>query len=240
MQTSDELRAEVCGQTQRHLTEISGFSGWFHRAMVDDLLRLAAAARAAGFELAVASSFRNFERQQLIWSDKVAGRRPVLDSHGCPLCVAQLSAEELLWAILRWSALPGASRHHWGTDLDVYDSAAVDKDYRVQLVPEEYSGNGPFAPFTAWLDQRIATGESFGFGKPYAVDCGGVAPEPWHISYLPQAALYEACCSADVLLDLWRATELPLLAEVEANLPTIMQRYVAVATASHARDSYNV
>lgn len=231
MQMSDELRAEVCGQTQCHLTEISGFPGLFHRAMVDDLLRLTAAARAAGFELAVASSFRSFERQQAIWADKVAGRRSVLDSSGCPLCIEQLSAEELLWAILRWSALPGASRHHWGTDLDIYDSAAVDQNYRLQLVPEEYSGNGPFAAFTDWLDKRIAAGESFGFGKPYAIDRGGIAPEPWHISYLPQAAVYEAYCNADVLLDLWRTTELPLLAEVEANLETIMQRYLRPAAA---------
>ena len=36
-------------------------------------------------------------------------------------------------AILLWSALPGASRHHWGTDFDVFDRAAVPPDYRAAV-----------------------------------------------------------------------------------------------------------
>ena len=39
---------------------------------------------------------------------------------------------------MRWSAIPGSSRHHWGTDLDVYDAAAVTPDYQVQLTPQEW------------------------------------------------------------------------------------------------------
>ncbi len=222
----DGMRAELCGQTEQHLTTVDGLSGCYHRAMVDDLQRLIAAARHEGFSLAVASSFRSFDRQLTIWSDKVAGRRAVLDSDGCPLCVEQLSEEDLLWAILRWSALPGASRHHWGTDLDVYDAAAVEQDYQLQLIPEEYTGTGPFAAFTAWLDQRIAQGRAFGFFKPYAVDMGGIAPEPWHISYQPQAIKYSAHCNAETLLPLWRDAKLPLLAQVEANVDTIMRRFI--------------
>ncbi|MCZ8486094.1 D-alanyl-D-alanine carboxypeptidase family protein [Vibrio lentus] len=30
------------------------------------------------------------------------------------------SEQQKLSAILRWSALPGASRHHWGCDFDVF------------------------------------------------------------------------------------------------------------------------
>ena len=37
--------------------------------------------------------------------------------------------------ILEWSALPGASRHHWGSEFDVFDLAALPEGYRVQLLP---------------------------------------------------------------------------------------------------------
>ena len=38
---------------------------------------------------------------------------------------APLAPDALIETILLWSALPGGSRHHWGTDVDVFDAAAV-------------------------------------------------------------------------------------------------------------------
>ena len=75
--------------------------------------------------------------------------------------------------------LPGGSRHHWGTDVDVIDAAALPPDYRVQLVPEEYAPGGVFERLTPWLDANMAR---FGFYRPYATGHGGarrraVAPE---------------------------------------------------------------
>jgi hypothetical protein len=49
---------------------------------------------------------------------------PLLDAHNQPLDALQLGETERLHAILHWSALPGTSRHHWGTDLDIYDPTA--------------------------------------------------------------------------------------------------------------------
>jgi len=52
-------------------------------------------------------------RQAEIWNAKAAGLRPVLDANEQPIDTGTLSERELVFAILRWSALPGASRHHW-------------------------------------------------------------------------------------------------------------------------------
>ncbi|MDX1734889.1 MAG: M15 family metallopeptidase, partial [Halioglobus sp.] len=94
-------------------------------------------AASAGFDLAIASSFRSFSRQLAIWNGKAAGRRPVLDDSGDEVQVRALEPGQLLRAILRFSAIPGASRHHWGTDMDVFDGSAMPEDYQLQLSPRE-------------------------------------------------------------------------------------------------------
>jgi LAS superfamily LD-carboxypeptidase LdcB len=227
----DGLWNQACGRTESHLIVIDGLAGRYHCEMASNLQELMAAARVQGFELAVASGYRSFERQLAIWQGKASGERPVLDSHGQPLVIDQLTDEELMWAILRWSALPGASRHHWGTDIDVYDRAAVSAGYRLQLIPEEYEGQGPFAEFSRWLGERIEHQQAFGFYRPYAEDCGGVAPEPWHLSYAPQAQHYQGLLTPDRLLALWRQVDLPLLPQVEANIDEIVSRFILVPVA---------
>lgn len=204
-----------------------------HRAVVPAWQALVADARAAGFDPAIASGFRNYQRQLLIWNGKACGERAVLDSTGQPLDVAALDEWALVQAILRWSALPGASRHHWGTDIDVYDRAAVDAAYAVQLTPDEVADDGPFGAFHRWLDERIERGESHGFFRPYAADTGGVAPERWHLSYAPMALYYQRYMSAERL---WTALDMPGLALrgcVEQHWPEIFERFIQVAPATY-------
>lgn len=99
---------------------------------------LQVAAAHAGFNLQAASSWRSFERQLAIWNGKWRGERPLLDANSQPIDALQLSDEERLHAILRWSALPGTSRHHWGTDLDIYDPDCMPADTKLALEPWEY------------------------------------------------------------------------------------------------------
>ena len=82
-----------------------------------------AAAAADGIDLVAFSSFRDFDRQLAIWNGKFRGERPMQDRAGRPLDALALTPAERVAAILWWSALPGASRHHWGTDIDVMDAA---------------------------------------------------------------------------------------------------------------------
>lgn len=191
-------------------------------------LSLCSSAREAGFDIAVASSYRSVERQCLIWNEKLTGVRPVLDLQGNPLDIFRLNEYDTVMAILRWSALPGTSRHHWGTDLDIYDRAAVPDDYRVQLTCEECEGSGPFAAFHAWFDQCLARGETFGFYRPYAVDRGGVAPEPWHISYAPLAARFSRQLNKDALRALIAGLDIGAKVTVLAHFDEIYQRFMVV------------
>ena len=55
--------------------------------------------------------------------------------------------------------------------------------------PAEYLAGGPFHRLTTWLDAHM---HAFGFFRPYTTDRGGVAPEPWHLSYAPVASRAQA------------------------------------------------
>jgi len=170
-----------------------------HSDTLFGLRQLIKDAGAAGFDVRVASGFRSFERQLLIWNDKCLGKRPVMSREGEPLNVDVLSASEKVNAICRWSALPGASRHHWGTDIDIYDASALPDDYQLQLHPDEYGKNGIFAPMIEWLDEYLLLPSSPQFFRPYDIDGEGIGAEPWHLSYRPVADLYEQHLSVDVL-----------------------------------------
>lgn len=225
--------AQLTGREQSHLVELS----CGHRlqpVVASAFAALQADALHAGFELAIASSFRSYSRQLAIWNGKASGQRGIHDDAGHPVVIDQLAPEEQLRAILRYSALPGSSRHHWGTDLDVYDAGAIGSDYQLELSPSEVAPGGIFDPLHCWLDRRMAAGESRGFYRPYGADRGGVAPERWHLSYAPLAANCESRLTAQLLLDCWdscKADEPPLLLgeEVTAMLSQIVSDYVSVA-----------
>ena len=142
------------------------------------------------------------------------------------LDITVMSEKELAFAILRWSALPGASRHHWGTDLDVFDAAARPEGYEIELVPEEVNPGGIFGPLHEWLDMRIDAGEAFGFFRPYESDRNGVAPERWHLSCAPVAEMYERQFKIDILADTIRGSTIELKETVLAHLAEIYQRFV--------------
>lgn len=199
-----------------------------HRGVIEPLTQLTAAAEQAGFSLRVASGYRSFERQRAIWAAKASGERPVLDERGRPLNIERLDELELTLAILRWSALPGASRHHWGTDMDVYDASALPRGATLHLTREECDTGGPMHRFHQWLTGFLASEANPGFYRPYEVDRGGVAPEPWHLSFAPIANRYARALTVDVLSDHLRGASLPLQTTVEAHLPALFERYVRV------------
>ena len=95
---------------------------------------LAERAAAEGHDLRIASAFRGYDRQVRIVNDKWRGLRSVTDADGQIL--ERTSQTDVAWlsTILRFSALPGTSRHHWGTDLDIWDAAAVSEGLSAQFV----------------------------------------------------------------------------------------------------------
>ena len=198
-------------------------------AAAEACARLAADARASGFKLSIASGYRSFERQLAIFNAKAAGERPVLDQRDCPVDLEALDTDARIDAILRYSALPGGSRHHWGTEIDVFDTACLPPDYRVALSEAEVAPGGLFDPLHCWLDERIAAGQSHGFYRPYDVDRGGVAPERWHLSFAPLAHDYERLVDADLLQRCWNASCADTLCwreALQARLPELGERYL--------------
>ena len=132
---------------------------------------------------------------------------------------------EIVYAILRWSALPGASRHHWGSDMGVYDISRMPEDYKVQLVPQESEPGGPFYDFHLWLDDNL---KHFNFFRPYAHDLGGIAPERWHLSYAPISHEYQQALTFELLEETISNADIELKPIILKELPEIYQRFINI------------
>jgi len=213
----------LTGRSRAHIVDVPDPRCGLHRDVVAPFLALRSSAKSDGIDLMPASSFRDFDRQLAIWNGKCRGSRALLDAQGNPLDARALDEDALVDAILVWSALPGASRHHWGTDLDVFDAAAAPPGYRVRLVTEEYATGGVFEKLGRWLDANAAR---HGFFRPYAVFRGGSRPEPWHLSHAPVAGAALEQFSAGMLQQALEASSLEAMAAVRRRLPDLFARYV--------------
>ena len=138
----------------------------------DDFLKMKKAAYSEGIDLKVISSYRSFERQEIIWERKYM--RYTEDDSMPPL--------KAIDKIIEYSTVPGTSRHHWGTDIDIVDGyRKVEGDV---LVPEKFGSGGPYADFKKWMDENS---KEFGFFLVYTDEPKrrGFKYEPWHYSYAP-------------------------------------------------------
>lgn len=220
--------AQLTGRSRTHLVDLAGEGGMLHPAAAAAFGELKAAAARAGIALRAVSTFRDFERQLLLWNEKFAGRRPVLDRDARPLDVSQMSDEQIVRAILHWSALPGASRHHWGTEIDVIDERAQPSGGPVGLLPAEFAPGGPYARLDGWVAEHAAR---FGFFRPYDADRGGVQPEPWHLSYAPVADRALRALTPAVLADALVGVRIEGSEVIARELATIHVRYVCAIAA---------
>ena len=187
---------ELTGRARTHIIDIEQPTCALHFEAVTSFLAMRDAARRDGIDLRAASSYRDYDRQLTLWNRKWRGERPLYARDGRPLDHARLSEPQLVDAILAWSAIPGGSRHHWGTDVDLIDAAAMPEGYQVQLLPSEYAQDGVFARLTSWLDRHMT---GFGFFRPYGSDRGGSGVEPCHLSYAPIASEAMEALSLSVL-----------------------------------------
>ena len=137
--------------------------------------RMHAAARADGVVLTIVSATRNFNRQKSIWEAKWTGSRRVDGGENLAQTTPDPAARAL--RILNWSSMPGTSRHHWGTDIDL------------NALNNDYFATGQGLRVYEWL---VANGPTFGFCQPYSPKghggrAHGYNEEKWHWSYLPLA-----------------------------------------------------
>src|SRR5690606_10963489 len=129
------------------------------------------AAKESGFNIHVISSYRSYIHQNGIWERKYKSYR----SQG-------LSHQKTIEKIIEYSTIPGTSRHHWGTDLDIIDSTRGIPSNPLSEV--HFNEGGRMHKFKIWLDENA---EKFGFYLVYTnvTDRKGFAYEPWHFSYKP-------------------------------------------------------
>lgn len=209
MINSPSLSQILCGKSREHIVPLPNPFSDLHALQADavrDFLCLQQAAKQAGFNLQPASSYRDFERQKMIWNGKFCGERKVHDDQGNPCDIQHLDDWQKCRAILRWSAVPGASRHHWGTEIDIFDPDLLPQGQTLQLEPWEYQTGGYFQRLTNWL---IANAENYGFYFPFMDrEDKKIGVEPWHLSYFPIAEHYERLFSAEMLQQAWENEEI--------------------------------
>ncbi len=220
------LKNEITGQTKDHLLWSEEDKTYIHKDVFPKLQQLKRISQSNGIELGILSGFRSFEAQKVIVEKKIDGTRPIFDDHGKTKNPKDLSPPELLESILRWSALPGFSRHHWGTDFDIYDKSTLPHGYQVQLVPEEYQKRGPFFKLNEWINEIISQEKNTSFFLPYKEDLGGVAQEPWHISFSTLTPQYENNLTYNFFINFIESKEIPLKSVILDRAPEIYNRFI--------------
>lgn len=135
-----------------------------------------AAAKKDGIELKIISAFRSFNYQKWLWERKWTGAAKV---NGKDLSKSIPDKNKRALEILKYSSMPGTSRHHWGTDIDIY--SLTNSDFETGKGLEIYN----------WLSKNAS---KYGFYKAYT-EFGenrksGYLEEKWHWSYKPKSANY--------------------------------------------------
>jgi LAS superfamily LD-carboxypeptidase LdcB len=174
----------LTGRRTQHLSKIELQNGTFllQADLHKDFYSWQKNLQPFGLELAIASAHRSFERQLLIWNEKIEGKRPLYNKEGQQITAKELSDKELLNAVLLWSHIPGCSRHHWGTDLDVYDESKYAEHEKLDLSSKEYSQGGKNFLLTKKTEQLIWT-QKCSFFKPYEHAGPFIQQELWHYSH---------------------------------------------------------
>ncbi|MDN3724552.1 M15 family metallopeptidase [Aequorivita sp. SDUM287046] len=147
------------------------YTSKLHKSAKEAFQKMKAAAAKENINIEVVSAYRSFQRQKEIFE----GKYKKFTAEG-------LSPEKSLAKIIEYSTIPGTSRHHWGTDIDIIDANAP-RPANV-LMPEHFHGSGPFCKLKMWLNDNA---EKFDFFEVYT-DNGnrkGFKYEPWHFSYAP-------------------------------------------------------
>lgn len=158
---------ELLGKGSPNLTKTSTYRLRPEAAVAFEKMKIAASKK--GIKFKVVSSYRDYDHQNRIWERKYKRFRE-----------SGLDPTSTIEKIIEYSTIPGTSRHHWGTDIDIVD--AVPNVAGDVLVPSKFHGSGPFCTFKEWMDDNA---NEFGFYLVYTdtYDRKGFKYEPWHYSF---------------------------------------------------------
>lgn len=164
-------RAQLIGKGNPDI-EGDSYTSTMHKETKSAFLKMKAAASKDSIAIEIISAYRSFERQKEIFERKYNR----FTKQG-------MSPMEALEKIIEYSTIPGTSRHHWGTDIDIIDANATPRPSSV-LQEKHFHGTGPFCKLKDWLNVHA---NSFGFYEAYTNNANrkGFKYEPWHFSYAP-------------------------------------------------------
>lgn len=139
-------------------------SGYYLRQeTLNAFARMHEAASKDGVRLIIRSATRNFNYQRYIWERKWRERRK-----------SGLNPKAKALSILNYNSMPGTSRHHWGTEIDL------------NSFNNRWFEYGKGLKLYRWLQANAA---KFGFHQPYTAKNSkrphGYNEEKWHWSYTP-------------------------------------------------------
>lgn len=155
-------------------------------------IKMKAEAAKQGIVLEVVSAYRSFARQKQIFE----GKYNRFTQQG-------MTSLQAIKKIIEYSTIPGTSRHHWGTDIDIIDRNGSPRPSSV-LQAQHFHGEGPFCNMKEWMNKNASR---FGFIEVYTNNAQrkGFKYEPWHFSYAPVSVpalkAYQALDIKEILLD---------------------------------------
>jgi len=158
------LKGEESMTSTEHYTLVEEAEGAFKK--------MQKAAKEEEVSMKIVSSFRSYNDQKRIWNNKY--KRFLKEG---------LTPEKVIEKIIQYSTLPGTSRHHWGTEIDIIDP---NPDIEGDVLLAKHFHTGPYQKLREWLEQNAHT---YGFYLVYTKDSlrKGFNYEPWHYSYYPKS-----------------------------------------------------
>lgn len=127
------------------------------------------AALKEGIEIYSQSSYRSFNRQKGIWDRKY-------DKY----ISQKMKGKDACKKIIEYSTIPGTSRHHWGTEVDIIDASK--KLPSNPLSASHFKKGGMYHDLYDWMRFNA---HNFGFYEVYTNNelRLGFEYEPWHWSF---------------------------------------------------------
>ena len=168
--------------------------GSMQKEVYESYERMRQAAAKEGIDIKVVSAHRSYNRQREIWNAKYK----TLTSQGLP-------AKDAIQEIITYSTLPGTSRHHWGTDIDIIDNANPQSGD--VLLAEKFYGDGPSSALRSWMNRNAA---DYGFLEVYTdhPNRKGFAHEPWHYTYHSLSKAYLEVLTNQVISEIAKDEQL--------------------------------
>ncbi len=156
--SKEELLGKINPETHPDFIKVDGF--YLRKEVALKFKEMIREAKKENINLYIVSGFRSFEKQKAIWENKAKR-------------INNKDKLSKIKRLLRYSAMPGTSRHHWGTDIDI-----------VSVNPSFFDGKEGKKIYQ-WLKNNAY---KYGFFQPYTSSItNGYNEEKWHWSYKPLA-----------------------------------------------------